>query len=93
MCVCMCAGLHASLPSVIPPASEELFGVRNLSLIRKGWEDLLETNHRIRDSCCQEQQCTLNHLESIDSIEFFTTIQVQVHRNVLVFLVTTTHKI
>ena len=46
VCVCVCAGLHASLPSVILPASEELFGVCDLSLIRKGWEDLLGTNHR-----------------------------------------------
>lgn len=29
------------LPSVIPPASEKLLGVCDLSLIRKGWEDLL----------------------------------------------------
>lgn len=46
----------ASSPSVIPPASEKFLGVCDFSLIRKGWEDLLETNHRIRDSCCQEQK-------------------------------------
>lgn len=31
---------RAGLPSVIPPASEKLLGVRDLGFIRKGWEDL-----------------------------------------------------
>lgn len=32
--------VYVGLPSVVPPASEELFGVCNLSLVREGWEDL-----------------------------------------------------
>lgn len=33
-----------SLPSVIPPASEKLLGVRDLGFVRKGREDLVGTN-------------------------------------------------
>lgn len=39
-CAVLCCAVRASLPSVIPPTSEELLGVRDLGLIRKGWEDL-----------------------------------------------------
>lgn len=37
-------GCLRELPSIVPPAPEKLLGVCDLSLVREGREDLVETN-------------------------------------------------